>query len=64
MVNSMTTGRIVQPNKGRAALKPKPFGNKILATLSDKKPDQFRCWMRTKKIWDFLVEEEVSYDKL
>lgn len=38
MVSSMTTGRILQPNKGRAALKPKPFGNKILATLSDKEP--------------------------
>ena len=36
MVNSMTTGRIVQANSGRGALKPKPFGNEILATLSDK----------------------------
>lgn len=36
MVNSMTTGRIVQPNNGRGALKPKPFGNETLAMLSDK----------------------------
>lgn len=45
-VNSMTTGRIVQPNNGRGALKPKPFGNETLATLSD------------KELWPFKVLDE------